>query len=246
MKLVLSKMMGTRFLTLFILTMCLDFSNTMAAVKLPKLISDGMVLQRDKNILVWGWANPGEKVSIVFNSNTYTAITNGLGKWRATIAPQKAGGPYVMEIKGTNEIEIKDILVGEVWICSGQSNMVFKMEKAKKRYAKEIQESTNPSIRQFCVDPKLSAQKLDEVYSTTGWKSADPQSVLSFTAAGYFFAKKLYERYHVRNGSAGKPSLLHRLASEELLTQAYLAATGLGTLSLHINILSPCICAFAQ
>jgi sialate O-acetylesterase len=188
------------FSALFALAICFSFHLATAAIKLPKLISDGMVLQRDKNIIVWGWASPGEKVSVAFNGASYTANTSNLGKWQTTIAPQQAGGPYTMKIKGTNEIEVRDILIGEVWICSGQSNMGFKMEKAKERYAKEIQESTNSNIRQFCIDEKLSAKKLDDVVSTIGWKSADPQTVLRFTAAGYFFAKKLYEQYHVPIG----------------------------------------------
>ncbi|HEX7691202.1 MAG TPA: sialate O-acetylesterase, partial [Sediminibacterium sp.] len=105
-----------------------------AQVKLPSLISDGMVLQRNTSLTIWGWAAAGEKVTISFNKHTYTAVTGGTGKWTMPLPEMKAGGPYTMIVSASNSITIKDILVGDVWFCSGQSNMVLNMERVKEKY----------------------------------------------------------------------------------------------------------------
>ena len=99
-----------------------------ADVKLPVLLSDGMILQRDMKLLIWGWASPGEKVQVKFNKKTVRTITDSEGNWKVSLPPFKAGGPYSMTVKGNNTITINDILVGDVWFCSGQSNMVVNME----------------------------------------------------------------------------------------------------------------------
>jgi len=98
-----------------------------AQLKLPSLIRDSMVLQRDTKLRIWGWAAPGEKIQIRFNSKSVHAITGTDGKWLAFLPAMKAGGPYTMEIKGKHVIVLKDILIGDVWFCSGQSNMVHQM-----------------------------------------------------------------------------------------------------------------------
>jgi sialate O-acetylesterase len=92
-------------------------------VRLPKLISDGMVLQRDTRVKVWGWASEGEKVSVIFIGSTYRATENKNDEWEVILPGLKAGGPYEMKIAASNSITISDILVGDVWVCSGQSNM---------------------------------------------------------------------------------------------------------------------------
>ena len=92
-------------------------------VRLPALISDGMVLQRDTNAKIWGWAGEGEKVKINFNGKTYNTIAGADGKWEVILSQLKAGGPYSMNIEANNHITLKDIMIGDVWVCSGQSNM---------------------------------------------------------------------------------------------------------------------------
>src|SRR5579862_1218066 len=97
----------------------------LANVTLPKLFSDNMVLQRDQLIPIWGWANAGEKITVQFNKQTKTVKTEKDGKWMIKLEPETAGGPYQLLIKGKNVLTINNVLVGEVWICSGQSNMAM-------------------------------------------------------------------------------------------------------------------------
>ncbi|MCH5719413.1 hypothetical protein [Niabella hibiscisoli] len=108
-----------------------------AQVNLPRIIRDSMVLQRDTKLNIWGWASAGEKVTIKFNNKVYKTTTNNSGKWAAQLAPTRAGGPYRMEISGKNNIVLNDILVGEVWLFSGQSNMEHTMRQHDVIYADE-------------------------------------------------------------------------------------------------------------
>jgi sialate O-acetylesterase len=121
-----------------------------AEVKLPALISNGMVLQRDQNIRLWGWANVGEEITISFKHKIYRAKTGLNKQWSITIPPQQAGGPFIMLI---NKIEVRDLLIGDVWLCAGQSNMEALMSRPniKANYLQAIKESNYPQIRQFTV-----------------------------------------------------------------------------------------------
>jgi len=170
-----------------------------AEVKLPKLVSDGMVLQRDANVRIWGWASNGEKVNIRFMDAVYTSTANGNGEWEVMLPKMKAGGPYKMELNASNSITINDILVGDVWVCSGQSNMQFSL-RGSAIYQDEIAQSENINIRHFSVGQgfKLGSRETDT--RSGKWISANPSTVTSFTAVGYFFAKKLYETYKIPIG----------------------------------------------
>jgi sialate O-acetylesterase len=174
------------------------FSN--AQIKLPRIIRDSMVLQRDAKINVWGWASGGEKVSVTFNSKTYKTTTGSDGKWKLQLAPMKAGGPYIMEISGKNKIMLHDILIGDVWLCTGQSNMVHQMALHAIRYADEIATANNPEIRQFWVPNITNLQSPQDDLPSGSWKWANPTDVQQFSAVAYFFAKKIYEKYHVPIG----------------------------------------------
>jgi len=169
-------------------------------VRLPRLVSDGMVLQRDATVKIWGWADEGEKVTINFKGKTYTTAAGTDGKWMVTLSPLKAGGPYNMEIKATNLITLKSILIGDVWICSGQSNMELSMDRVKDKYPDIIAHSDNPSIRQFIVPDRYNFNTPQEDLESGNWESANPKTVLNFTAVGYFFAKELFEKYKVPIG----------------------------------------------
>src|SRR6266700_5781610 len=116
----------------------LSFQAINGQVTLPRLVRDSMVLQRDTKINIWGWAAKGEKVKIVFNGKTYSTSTGPGGKWITQLLPQKAGGPYTMQINASNHITLNNILIGDVWICSGQSNMVIPMERVKEKYPDEV------------------------------------------------------------------------------------------------------------
>jgi len=161
-----------------------------ANVRLPLLFSDGMVLQRNKEIPVWGWAEPNEKVEVHFNKQTKTIQADKNGKWMITLSAEKAGGPFELSITGKNKIVIKDVLVGEVWICSGQSNMEFQMYKTMNA-DKEMADSDYPMIRHFGVAQDLSGTPKEDLKAGK-WLVANKENIRDFTAAGFFFAKKLY------------------------------------------------------
>lgn len=173
-----------------------------AQLRLPALVADHMVLQRDMPVPLWGWAKPGEKISISFKNKAYTAVADVAGKWSVRLAPQTAGGPFELTIKSPeNQITVKDILIGDVWICSGQSNMVFDFNNGRARalYAKDIAASENSQIRQILVARVTSPLPNDD-FKTSGWKSAKPEVLNGFSAAAYFFARELYEKNKVAIG----------------------------------------------
>ncbi len=138
------------------------------SVRLPKLVSDGMVLQRDTKVKVWGWADANEKITINFIGKTYKTTAAADGKWTVPLGSLKAGGSYDMEIQGNNKITIKNILIGDVWVCSGQSNMELTMERAKYKYPDVIAKCENPNIRQFEVpDRYVFESPQDDDFPTT-------------------------------------------------------------------------------
>jgi len=171
-----------------------------AQVRLPQLINDGMVLQRDAPVNIWGWATPAEKIKVEFNGKKYTAVAGPDSSWRIRLEAMKAGGPYAMDIRGANHITLKDILVGDVWFCSGQSNMVHQMKLHSVRYATAIADAHYPEIRQFWVPTLTNLQGPRSDLPGGRWKSANPVDVLEFSAVAYFFARNLYKKYHIPIG----------------------------------------------
>ncbi len=171
-----------------------------ANVNLPAIVGNDMVLQRNEVVRVWGWAQPGEKVAVNFLKKTYRAVTGTDGKWMVKLRPMKAGGPYTMEVKGNNKITLSNILIGDVWVCSGQSNMTHYLGRHAERYAKDIAEANFPEIRQFYVPERSTVNGPVENTPNLKWIAATPTTVLDFTVIGYFFVKKLYDQYHVPMG----------------------------------------------
>lgn len=171
---------------------------TSANVKLPLVFSDGMVLQRNKEIPVWGWADAGEKVEVRFNKQTKTIEADKNGKWMIKLTAEKAGGPFELIVTGKNKITIKNVLVGEVWICSGQSNMEFQMYKTM-NFEKEVNDSNYPMIRHFGVAQDLSGTPKEDLKEGK-WLVANKENIRDFTAAGFFFAKKLYAELNIPIG----------------------------------------------
>ncbi|MEI6950246.1 sialate O-acetylesterase [Paraflavisolibacter sp. H34] len=169
-------------------------------VRLPRLVRDSMVLQRDAPVTLWGWAAPGEKVAVRFRGKSYKTTTSSQGKWTVRLAPLKAGGPYTMDISASNRIQLHDILVGDVWLCAGQSNMVHQLELHKERYADDIARANNPNIRQFWIPTLTSMGQPQADLPAGSWKSAIPEDIRQFSAVAYFFARDLYERYKVPIG----------------------------------------------
>jgi sialate O-acetylesterase len=174
--------------------------SSIAQIRLPQLIGDGMVLQRDTKINIWGWAAPGEKIVISFNHKNYKATTGGDSKWAVSLPAMRAGGPYAMDLSASNHVTIHNILIGDVWLCSGQSNMVLPMERVKEKYPDEIANANYPQIRNFFIPTVSDLSKVHDDLPPGQWKEANPKNVLDFGAASYFFAKQLYEKYHVPIG----------------------------------------------
>jgi len=169
-----------------------------ANVRLPKIFADDMVLQRNKLIPVWGWADANEKIEIKFNKQTKTTKADKNGKWIIRLDSENAGGPFELSIKGRNIIVFKNVLVGEVWICSGQSNMEFKVAEVENA-EKEIKDSNYPFIRQFTVARDVSSLPKDDVKAGK-WEVCNTATVANFTAVGYFFAKKIYSELKIPIG----------------------------------------------
>lgn len=174
--------------------------STKANVRLPRLVSNGMVLQRNTKVHVWGWASPGERVTVNFKNQTYTCTTAADSTWQVNLKPAEAGGPYQMAIQGSNQLTLKNIMVGEVWVCSGQSNMELPMDRVKERYPEVVASASESDIRQFAVPTLYDFKRPHTDVQAGVWEQANPQSVLHFIATGYFFAKSLYEKYHVPIG----------------------------------------------
>lgn len=157
-----------------------------------------MVLQRRKPVPVWGWADPGERVTVVFDKQTKTTKAGKDGRWRVSLDPMEAGGPYQMNVLGKkNAVTFDDVLAGEVWICSGQSNMEWPLS-ASADAKKEIAAATFPQIRQLAVKKVMSLSPKDDIEGQ--WTVCSPETAPSYTAVGYFFAKQLQQALNVPIG----------------------------------------------
>ena len=169
-------------------------------VRLPRIVRDSMVLQRDATIKIWGWASPNEKVKIDFLKRKYKAVADAKGNWMVILSPMKAGGPFTMEISGSNKLILHNILIGDVWLCAGQSNMEHQMKLHAVKYADEIVNANYAEIRQFKVPDVTNLVSPQDDVNGGSWKWADSNNVKDFSAVAYFFAKALYEKYHVPIG----------------------------------------------
>ncbi|HEY9559526.1 MAG TPA: sialate O-acetylesterase [Anseongella sp.] len=161
-----------------------------AEIRLPKLVGDHMVLQRDLPIHVWGWADPGEAITISFNGESYQVTADESGDWEAILRKMKAGGPYEMVLEGTNRIALQDILIGDIWVCSGQSNMQWTVKNSNDS-DEEIKNASYPEIRLFYVKRTTSAVPVDDVSGQ--WEVCSPETVPGFSAVGYFFGREIHK-----------------------------------------------------
>lgn len=177
------------------------YNNTaFCQVKLPAIIRDSMILQRDASVRIWGWASPGEKISISFSNKKFTVKADDKGNWRSMLPPTKAGGPYSITFTGKNKITLNNILFGDVWFCSGQSNMVHQLNIHDVRYAKEIAEAKDSAIRQFWVPNNSNLQGPAADLPSGYWQAAVGENIRPFSAVAYFFAKKIYNEFHIPIG----------------------------------------------
>lgn len=189
-----------RFPVRLLLFMMLSFlpSSVMAGnIRLPKLISDCMVLQRDVDLDIWGWADPGTMITVRFNGSYYETKTGNDGEWMVTLPPQQAGGPYLLEV---NEIVIRDVLVGDVWLCSGQSNQETPIHRLTEMFP-EINVSNNHMIRHYKVPTQdVKEGPCDEIAGNAVWHSGVASEVMNWTALAYFYAQEAYSRTGVPQG----------------------------------------------
>lgn len=184
-----------------ICVMATSMADCFAETKLPKLFSDGMVLQRQAPIRVWGWDTPGTKVQVALGSQTASATTGDDGKWIVTLPAVEAGGPWELKINGTDSLQFVDVWAGDVWLCSGQSNMEWPVS-ASMNAAEEIKNGNHPMIRHLKVQHRPAATPQDDIPSD-GWKVASSETVGGFTAVGYYFARHLRTEIDVPIGLIG-------------------------------------------
>jgi len=170
----------------------------LADVRLPAIFSDHMVLEKTARVPVWGQADPGEEVTVTLNGQTAKSVADAAGKWMATLDLKDFGpGPFEMTVEGKNKLTVSDVLVGEVWVASGQSNMEWSLTNTS-HAAEDIAGSANNSIRHFLVKKNATAELAGDTTGT--WVIASPETTGSFSAVGYFFAKKLNSELKVPVG----------------------------------------------
>ena len=170
-----------------------------AEVRLPQLFQSGMVLQRNKVIPVWGKADAGETITVQFNKKSYTTTADANGQWRIELPKMKAGGPYELTV---NSLQLTDILIGDVWLLSGQSNIDVTIERVYPQYVKEIDTYENQQIRLFRVQNETSTHGVkDDIRPTSiNWKPVNKQNAWLFSAVGYFLGKRMFEKNKVPQG----------------------------------------------
>ncbi len=180
---------------------CFAFGNSTvyAEVKLARLFSDHVVLQRQKPIPVWGWANPNESVSAAFNGQNKITTADSSGKWTVIFAPVEAGGPFEIKVAAkSGNATVKDVLVGEVWLCSGQSNMEWTVRQSN-NFAAEKSDAEYPQIRHFYVEHNVEVTEQKDLKSGD-WKASSAETVGDFTAVGFFFAREIYRKLKIPVG----------------------------------------------
>ncbi|MDX1927808.1 MAG: sialate O-acetylesterase [Pirellulaceae bacterium] len=191
-------MIRSRFKILACIALMLCTNSALADVRLPAVFSDHMVLQQQQKIRVWGWADVGESVTVTVGSNQATAKANATGRWQVELPPMMANKvATTITVKGNNTVEIKDVLVGEVWVCSGQSNMEWPVA-ASTNAQQEIADAKYPLIRHIKVPLTQSTLPLDDFKSS--WQVCSPETAGGFTACGYFMARKLQKELDVPVG----------------------------------------------
>lgn len=183
----------------FLLFFC-NCRDTHANLSLPSIFSDGMVLQQNAEMLIWGWGKPLENVSLVcsWDNVVQKTVVSSDGQWELKVMTPRAGGPFHIKIEGYNELEIKDVLVGEVWLCSGQSNMEWGLGSGIDNAEMEIKNANYPLIRTFNVLHRTAAHP--QIDLSGSWQVCSPETAKDFSAVAYFFARKLQQEMNIPIG----------------------------------------------
>ena len=184
------------------------------AVRLPQLFESGMVLQRGQAVPVWGWADSGESVTVTFLKKTYNTTADANGRWRIDLPAMKAGGPYTMEVKGeggdSEKLVLSDVLVGDVWLLSGQSNIDVTIERVYPNYTDEIDHFSLDKVRLFRVQNETDTHGVKDDIRPTGinWKPLTKQNAWLFSAVGSFLGKRMFENSMDRKNRSGVPQVI--------------------------------------
>lgn len=187
-----------KFRNIIFLLLSITCFQAFAKVELPRFFSSHMVLQRDEPIVIYGYADIDEVVTVSFLGSVVKVEPNTLGKWKAIFDAKPAGGPYTLEIEGHNKIILSDVYLGDVWFCSGQSNMGWKLENSLNG-EEELANANYDKIKLFTAQRYMSSEKQDELKSGK-WEACTPQNAEGFSAVAYFFGRNLYETYDVPIG----------------------------------------------
>lgn len=171
----------------------------MADVKLPKVIASHMVLQQKMPITIWGTADAGEDVTVSIGDNKASTKAGDDGKWSVKLKEMTAGGPHEVVVKGKNEIKLSDVLIGEVWVASGQSNMEWPVS-ASDNPQQEIANAKHPNIRLFHVRKVPSVLPAAEVVLDREWSACSPETIGNFSAVAYFFGREIQKDLNVPVG----------------------------------------------
>ncbi len=187
------------------IALALGMRDLRADVKLPNLISDGMVLQQGMKVNIWGTADPGEHVTVTLQDQRATSVADGKGMWQVKLGPLNPGGPFTLTVAGKNIVVLHDVLVGEVWVCSGQSNMEMPVgvtqggwSSGVLNYQDEIARADYPMLRMFTVRRAVAGKPQTDVQGN--WVAAHGQAVSDFSAVGYFFGRDLQRILNVPIG----------------------------------------------
>lgn len=185
------------YLTITALAAVVSMNVVTGEVRVPAIFGDHMVLQRGQPNPVWGWADPGERVTVTIGQQTHSSVADRSGKWRVILEPLEVGAPLEMTVRGKTSVTFEDVVVGEVWLCSGQSNMAWPVQSANNPDL-EIRTADYPTIRLISI-PQTGTQEPQDVFQGE-WQRCSPQTVAEFSAVGYFFGRRLHETIGVPIG----------------------------------------------
>jgi len=192
---------SVRYIIYFILfLLSLSSSSLQADVRLPRILGDGLVLQREAPNRIWGWAEAGEIVTVKLDGKEIGSTVATDGQWMVLVEPRPAGGPHKITVTGQNQISLDDVYFGDLWIASGQSNMELPMERVREIYGDEIAAADFPLIRMFTVPKKYDFKQAQKDVDDGSWQATTPETVLNFSAVAWFFAKELFETQGVTIG----------------------------------------------
>jgi sialate O-acetylesterase len=192
--------MNTKLKFISLLIICALSAPSFGQIKLPAVFGDNMVLQQNSEVAVWGWGDPGSEIKVTgsWNKDTVKTKISNLAEWKVMLKTPSAGGPFTVSLNGGEELILKNVMIGEVWICSGQSNMEWSADMKINNGDEEIKNANHPNIRLFHVKKMGSETPQNNCFA--GWKTCTPETMRSFSSVGYFFGRHVQENLNVPVG----------------------------------------------